>query len=438
MNDDPFAFDEDDKTVLRPRGGRAAQNHGTNSPQQYSQQAVQTGRDIPLLGGINPLEKAASRLLPLLITIKNSASHPDPTGLRNKLVTELEDFKNRARDVLKDPKQVTQASYVMCTALDEAAMNTPWGHESNWSQHNLLSTFHNEVFGGERFFTLLRGLGKKPEENIDLLELMYVCLTLGYEGSYRIAKNGQDTLAKVRNWLYDIIQKTRKAPDAALAMHWQGSEVKESKLPKMTPIWVGLAACLAIGSLAYVSLLFKLGGQSETVVAGFSQIKAEKPTARKIEPPVAPIIEDPQTQALSVLLQNEIAAGELQVDESEFDHGKILLVGDNLFGSGRSDVNSDIVPLIGSVADALNQYEGVIVVSGHSDNVPIRSAKFPSNLALSQARADSVTAILAESIANVARLRSEGRGSNEPLPGVDENTKAGRSKNRRVEITVFY
>ena len=102
----------------------------------------------------------------------------------------------------------------MCTALDEAAMNTPWGHEADWSQHNLLATFHNEVAGGERFFSLLKGLGREPKENIYLLELMYVCLALGYEGTYKIARNGQETLQKVRVWLYDLIQSVRDVPDS--------------------------------------------------------------------------------------------------------------------------------------------------------------------------------------------------------------------------------
>ena len=434
MTDDPFAFDEDDKTVLRPGNfqGKPA------APQRTS--VHEPSQSTPLLGGINPLEQAASRLIPLLVTIRASHSHPAPDQLRNQLIRELDSFKTNARDILDDPKQVTQASYVMCTALDEAAMNTPLGHASNWSQHNLLSTFHNEVAGGERFFTLLKGLGKNPKENIQLLELMYLCLSLGYEGSYRLAANGQETLVKVRNWLHELIQSVRDVPESALSQRWQGSLVKERKLPRMTPLWVGLAAALAIASITYVSLLFSLGSRSEQVVSGFMSANAAPLSVRTIAPPPKPVIQPPSPTApapltLTEYLEPEILRGQLAVLES-FDHGTVRLLGDSLFSSGSANVNANADALIEHTGSILNNYSGAVVVTGYSDNIPIRSARFPSNLALSRARAESVTQVLADAMKNRERLSAEGRGSLDPLG--DNTTAAGRSKNRRVEITVYY
>jgi len=250
MSKDPFDFDdEDDRTVLRPRTPPSATRGAWQEPDRASQRHA-SPTSIPLLGGINSLENAASRLLPLLITIKNGKNNPDPDTLRNELIRELEAFKEKAREILEDSRQVTKASYVMCTVLDEAVMNTPWGHRSSWSQRNLLTTFHNEVAGGERFFSLLKGLGRNPRENIQLLELMYVCLSLGYEGAYRIAHNGQETLTRIRRWLYDIIQSTRERQDKALATNWRGSGVAERRLPRLTPLWVFAAGSLLLASAA--------------------------------------------------------------------------------------------------------------------------------------------------------------------------------------------
>ncbi len=434
MTDDPFDFEDDDKTVLRP--GNLHNRPPQNKPAVVNPEPARpTGQPLPLLGGINPLEQAASRLLPLLVSIRSSHHHPAPDQLRKQLIRELEEFKTRARDVLDDPKKVTQASYVMCTALDEAAMNTPWGHDANWSQHNLLTTFHNEVAGGERFFTLLKGLGREPEENIDLLELMYLCLALGYEGSYKIARNGQETLQKVRTWLYDLIQSVRDIPDSALSANWQGTAVKESRLPKMTPLWVTLAGALAVASVTYVTMLFSLGARAESVVSEFMSASAAPLSVRTIAPPVKPVLQSNAQLTLTEHLEPEILRGQLAVIES-FDHGIVRLVGDSLFASGRAQVNEGARALIQRTAAVLNEYTGAIVVSGFSDNIPIRSAKFPSNLALSKARAESVTKILAETINQQGRLTAEGRGSLDPIG--DNATKSGRQLNRRVEITVYY
>jgi type VI secretion system protein ImpK len=48
-----------------------------------------------------------------------------------------------------------RARYVLCTTLDEVVLNTPWGRASQWSENSLLITFHNEAWGGEKFFELL-------------------------------------------------------------------------------------------------------------------------------------------------------------------------------------------------------------------------------------------------------------------------------------------
>jgi type VI secretion system protein ImpK len=74
-------------------------------------------------------------------------------------------------------------------------------------------------------------------------------------------------------------------------------------------------------------------------------------------------------------------------------------------------------------------------VTGHTDDQPSFSARFPSNWHLSQARAESVRALLAASTGTPDRFSAEGRGDAEPVASND--TPAGRAKNRRVEITLL-
>jgi type VI secretion system protein ImpK len=436
MTNDPFAFDDDDdRTVLRPSSNqvRAATPHAPKMTAPANHNA-----SLPPLGGINPLEKAASRLLPLLLTIRHSTDHPNPDQLRNRLIQELNEFKQAAMPILNDQKKVTQASYVMCTAMDEAVMNTPWGHKANWSQHNMLSTFHNEVVGGERFFALLKGLGKNPKDNIDLLELMYVCLSLGYEGTYRIAENGQKTLTKVQAWLYEIIASVRDEPAAALSLQWQGSGIRESRLPKMTVVWVIGAAALTLSSLVYIGYRYSLGAGSDKAIAGFFRIKPATLQVNSIVPPAAPPASsttNAQLITLVQLLQPQIDLNLIEVNDS-FNEGKVRILGNNLFASGRTTLNSDLEPLVQAIAQAMDQFKGSILVTGHSDNVPIRSGRFASNLELSKERAISVAERIAFSLQDSTRVGAEGRGSLEPI--AENSSASGRARNRRVEVSIFY
>lgn len=440
MTNDPFANDDnDDRTVLRPKS-----NQARTSPESDAQTLVKNNATLPPLGGINPLEKAASRLLPLILSIRHSTDHPNPDQLRNRLIQELNEFKVAAKDVLQDQKKVTQASYVMCTVMDEAALNTPWGHSANWSQHNLLSTFHNEVVGGERFFALLKGLGKNPKDNIELLELMYICLSLGYKGTYRIAENGQSTLAKVQVWLYEIIRSVRIAPETALSGHWHGSGVKESRLPKMTVLWVISAAALTLSSLVYIGYRYSLGAQSDTAIAGFFGITPATLQVNSIVPPTLPPVSSAvnttntasaQLVTLTQLLQAQIDLKLVEVNDS-FNEGKVRILGNNLFASGKTTLNTDLEPLVQAISNAMSQFKGSILVTGHSDNVPIRSGRFASNLELSKERAISVAERIALSLQDSTRVGAEGRGSLEPI--ADNSSASGRARNRRVEVSIFY
>ncbi|CAD5198882.1 Outer membrane protein ImpK/VasF, OmpA/MotB domain [Pseudomonas sp. FEN] len=87
------------------------------------------------------------------------------------------------------------------------------------------------------------------------------------------------------------------------------------------------------------------------------------------------------------------------------------------------------------IADAIGKVKGQVRVTGHSDNRPIATLRFPSNWALSQARAEQVLQILAAKTGTPARFSAEGRSDTEPL--ASNATAEGRAKNRRVEITVL-
>src|SRR3546814_11733447 len=84
-----------------------------------------------------------------------------------------------------------------------------------------------------------------------------------------------------------------------------------------------------------------------------------------------------------------------------------------MFGSGEADVQSRFLPTLERVGKALRDEPGAVIVAGHSDNVPIRTVRFPSNFHLSLARAEAVRDVIATQMANPGRLTAEGRAVNE-------------------------
>ena len=112
----------------------------------------------------------------------------------------------------------------------------------------------------------------------------------------------------------------------------------------------------------------------------------------------------------------------------------MLIKGDGFFEPGAAVVAPGFRPLLPSIGQALATLPGKVLVSGHTDNQPIRTMRFPSNWHLSKERAEVVRAELANQV-EPARLRAEGLADTQPI--ADNATPAGRARNRRVEVTLF-
>lgn len=112
----------------------------------------------------------------------------------------------------------------------------------------------------------------------------------------------------------------------------------------------------------------------------------------------------------------------------------IVLKSALLFPSGSDRLNTGAQPLMEEVANHLNKNRQLILVHGHTDNVPINTERFPSNWELSSAR--GVAVVRALQALNVAPNRLSVEGHGEFRPVASNTTEAGRRENRRVVVSI--
>lgn len=106
------------------------------------------------------------------------------------------------------------------------------------------------------------------------------------------------------------------------------------------------------------------------------------------------------------------------------------------FASGSATVRPDSIPLLDNIAQAIGKYSNSIRIEGYTDNVPIKTAQFPSNWELSTARATNIVHFLIKTHGIPPdRLSAVGFGEYHPI--ASNSTEAGRQKNRRVDIVVL-
>ena len=461
-DEDPFAEPDDtDKTVIRPNpGGRRTPTVQTPAqaapaapvePMAAPQTAAvgipaaaaapqATRRDGPqevemVLTGMNQLTACAAPLFSLISRIRNRAQHMDPDKLRSSVVAEVRAFENRALQAGVPAQTVKIARYALCATLDDVVLNTPWGGQSSWGLQSMVGTFHRETVGGDRFYDLLARLEKEPANNLDLLEFIYICLSLGFEGRLRVEQGGPDKHLQIRQGLARIIRGQRGDVERDLSPHWEGENKPFRALSAWRLVWIALGTTAALLALQFSGLSYLLSNQTERLIGQLSVIDSG-PVAelqRRAPPP-------PPTPPDEVRLQKVVSFLQKEIDEeivSVFQQGNTLVIriaGSNMFGSGSDQLTPEFIEPISRVANALNDEPGPVIITGHSDNVPIKSSRFPSNMHLSLARAKSVMTSMTETIKDPSRLSAEGRADKEPI--ADNSTSEGRAKNRRIEVVL--
>lgn len=381
----------------------------------------------------NPLLEAAQPLLQALADMPG-ALDPEQVDIFHGLLTrEVTCFQSLCDSAQIRHEHTVAASYALCTAIDEAAHSTRWGGAAErdnegagvWAGRQLAVAFHDDARGGDKVFLLIGRLVAGPDEHIDLLELLYFVLGLGFEGRYATARNGRRQIETIRHRLFTLLSSARAEVANELSPHWRGVAAGRIKRLRSVPPWLtALVAALALVALFGV-YKFKLLQMQADVVQRIAAIGSVRP-ALSAAPPTRAL-------RLKELLSAEIGRGTVSVQE-DASQSAVTFRGDEMFVAGQSSLNANVLPVLAKVAAEIGQVSGTVRVVGHSDNRPIRTRAVPGNQVLSERRANAVAAVLEAEGIDHARLKVEGRADIEPV--ADNATPSGRARNRRVEIVV--
>jgi len=453
MSDNPFAEPEDDnRTVIRPTPGRRRAQPAVPPGQAGGEQpprpdppaarpvAMAEGTENTAIGE-DALTAAAAPLLQLMARLRNTANPPDSGDLRERTVRQVRIFEQEARDKEVPLEQLRPAHYALCASLDDVVLNTPWGSSSGtWSERSLVSTFHQEVRSGERFFDVLKQMCANPGKYLPVIKLMYLCMSLGFIGQYRLSRRGVGDINRIREETYAVIVRQQKAAEPDLAPHTKGIDAPYRPARFRLPLWV--AASAGLGIVAGLFLWFSIGlnATSDDLYARLQTAPPSRmPTITRtpvVEPtpaPTPPLPPEPTVlDRLRKFLQPEIDQGLVEVTGT-IGQPLVRITG-RMFPSGSATVNPSFKPLLDRIGLALKEEPGTVRVIGYTDDQPIRTIAFPSNFQLSTARAKEASAIIGASVGDPSRLTAEGRADADPI--ATNSTPEGRERNRRIEVVL--
>lgn len=408
--------------------------------EQGRQRSLILKRDVPIAANANLLLEAAGPVLLLLGRLRTSLMSADFANLMDQVADAIEEFDKTMRAESFDPAQAEDAKYVMCATCDDIIQNIPSEQRHVWTRYSMLTRFFGERVGGVRFFEKLDKAKQDPTRHYDLLELIYACLAMGFQGIHRTSAGGSAALQGIQRELYEILRRTQPKTKEDLSPHWRGQGIPAAGQTFRIPMWA-LGAVAAAGLFAvFLTLRFMLSGNTEAVTFEMGHLFADNQlTVERAVTPVAaapvpvPVKTSTQLERIRARLKEEIAQN--KVDPVESGQSIIIRVGSfALFPSGQATVLPTFAPIAEKIAAALENEPGDIRIIGHTDNVRIVTARFPSNFELSVERARAVAAILKPKLSSADRIRTEGKGDSMPI--ASNETAEGRAKNRRVEISI--
>ncbi|QGZ64080.1 DotU/TssL family secretion system protein [Paraburkholderia acidisoli] len=431
---------------------------------------------------VRAAERAGQPLLeaarPLLQALRDTPAELTPDAVlarRQWLLSEARLFERVCAGLRVPRADADTARYCLCSALDEAAMQTAWGHGGSsgdeWSANGIATTLGYDRQGGDRVFALIEAATREPDRHADLLAVLQQIIESGFAGRYRFATDGAAKLGAVRARLgvtersqanserarpkareaearrsfvdealanlLAACEEPRKPPrpepsvrapthheaaklgakdkaeDVPFAMRRATPRASEPRRHSVNAFIVGLLVAALLAASCYAAWRWTHHDDVPTDTAAIATL----------------------AHAIEAALPYEFANQAITID-ARADHRAFALRVEGMFAPGKAVLTPSAETTIGEIGKAIAASASPLRVRliGHTDNLPFESKTGLSNEALSTLRAQTVMKQLAD--AGVALDTMSASGSGEASPLDDNRTLEGRARNRRVEIVV--
>lgn len=210
------------------------------------------------------LAELASECLMLIQQLRVARNVEDPGRLRSKTLEVLARFERQAKDAGFDTETCKRAEFALVAFLDEAVTGLSFQDKEGWTVNPLQSELFGLNYAGEEFFRRLEELRKRPHENIQVLEVYYLCLVLGFKGKYHL-DNPEGLRQLVEETKVDILRAKERRFQLPLSPHGAPEEKLGEIVTRHLPGWLVAAAAGGIAVLFFLVLSWLMSGAADTV-----------------------------------------------------------------------------------------------------------------------------------------------------------------------------
>lgn len=175
----------------------------------------------------NNLVNASAELLALCASMKQMAEPDDLYRFRQGIISKIGALKQRIGRHDYPPSVADKTCFLFCIVLDELILHSDWAEHSGWENQTFVSELFGVRDGGEQFYWLADKALSQPKLLLDLIELIYIFIRLGFRGKYR--QSGRKDLEQLTLQLEQVIFQAR--PASGVQCQTQVKQPRKKSLP---------------------------------------------------------------------------------------------------------------------------------------------------------------------------------------------------------------
>ena len=218
------------------------------------------------IGGAKDLPGLCTDLFLIVIRMREAEDLGDPASLRKLIGYYLDLFEKNCKAIGIQPDSILETKYALVALIDETVLSVPGICRDYWFTRPLQLDLFGDNIAGEEFYNKLQKMLLEIERKKDVLEIYYICLSLGFEGRYKLY-NAEERVS-IMEELGRKVRRTKMRSSSGISPHGARTDtVKRRKSGSfLFPIW--LAVLIVAGGVAalYTSLFLVSANQAAGIM----------------------------------------------------------------------------------------------------------------------------------------------------------------------------
>lgn len=202
--------------------------------------------------GNNRLVRAATPLFTLMLVLRYTQYAANTKPLHQQLMHEINAFESAALAQGYSAEYVMVARYILCASIDKTIRDTRWGQSQQWDKCNLITLFQQAPAANERFVSILDHIRTAPKQYLDMLEIMYLCLSLGFNEYPHQSPTDKNTFNRLLDDIYHLICTQRGRVKKQLSVCQHVNNASPTRKSRGMPWWRSVIIGGALVSSLYV------------------------------------------------------------------------------------------------------------------------------------------------------------------------------------------